>query len=166
MEPRRIRTRADHLLEHRADVLGSGRPQLVVSPLNRTTEPGVRLTAFSIPAEPRTESWPRTVIDDTLNRMHNHWHSRLGNNPDFTLTASREGIHLFTRSKAGMHIVRLAPKTRHDLDPGSASQLRCSLSGMTGRGGCAVQKKRPSSRNARGEAPSPYPGFRAGRAEV
>ena len=57
-----------------ADVLGEGRPQLVVSPLNATEGNGVRLTAFSIPERPARDPWPKTVLDDTLNRMHNHWH--------------------------------------------------------------------------------------------
>lgn len=77
-----------------ADVLGEGRPQLVVSPLNATAGNGVRLTAFSLPADPASDPWPRTVLDDTLNRMHNHWHTELnGDGVDETLTASQEGIH-------------------------------------------------------------------------
>ena len=79
-----------------ADVLGTGRAQLVVSPLNKSDgEQGVRLTAFKIPDKPKTEAWPRTVMDATLNRMHNHWHVTGGDGePARTLTASQEGIHL------------------------------------------------------------------------
>jgi hypothetical protein len=71
-----------------ADVLGTGQPQLVVSPLNKTQGGGVELTAFSIPKNPRQDRWPPTILDATLNRMHNHWHTE-----DATLTASEEGAH-------------------------------------------------------------------------
>src|SRR5690606_2433207 len=56
------------------DVLGKGTPQLTVSPLNKTSGDGVKLTAFEIPENPKMDRWPTTVLDDSLNRMHNHWH--------------------------------------------------------------------------------------------
>ncbi|MBD3672479.1 MAG: VCBS repeat-containing protein [Planctomycetaceae bacterium] len=71
-----------------ADVLGKGKPQLTVSPLNKTEGDGVRLLAFEIPDEPRNDRWPLTVMAHRFNRMHNHWHVW-----DRTLTASQEGIH-------------------------------------------------------------------------
>jgi len=91
-----------------ADVLGKGRPQLVISPLNKTTGKGVRLTAFEIPKNPKTDRWPRYLMDASLNRMHNHWHIK-GKKGDFTLTASSEGVHAiihlshgaFTKLKLG-----------------------------------------------------------------
>lgn len=92
-----------------ADVLGTGRPQLVISPLNRTVGEGVRLTAFEIPDDPNTERWPRTLLDNELNRMHNHWHLDLdGDRTADTLTASREGIHLIRKSEDGWNKTRLA----------------------------------------------------------
>ncbi|WP_164103273.1 FG-GAP repeat domain-containing protein [Candidatus Laterigemmans baculatus] len=54
------------------DVLGTGKPQLVVSPLNATRAPGVRLLAFELPANPRTDRWALTVLDASLDRLHNH----------------------------------------------------------------------------------------------
>jgi hypothetical protein len=77
-----------------ADVLATGRQQLVVSPLNATQGGGVQLSAYEIPDDPKTGTWKRTVLDDSMNRMHNHWHvkSALGN--DATYTASQEGVHL------------------------------------------------------------------------
>jgi len=57
-----------------ADVLGNGRRQLVVSPLNKTVAAGVRLMAFEIPQSPQTERWAPTILDQTLDRMHNHTH--------------------------------------------------------------------------------------------
>ena len=85
-----------------ANVLGKDRPQLVISPLNAVDAPGVRLTAFEIPDNPRTERWPATVLDASLNRMHNHWHLDL-NDDDIaeTLTASQEGVHLVRRNGDG-----------------------------------------------------------------
>lgn len=103
-----------------ANVLGADRPQLVVSPLNATVGDGVRLTAFSIPANPREDRWPPTVLDDGLNRMHNHWHLDLnGDGIDATLTASQEGLHLirrdadgpFTRRKVGTGMPGETPET-------------------------------------------------------
>ncbi|HEX6983902.1 MAG TPA: VCBS repeat-containing protein [Planctomycetaceae bacterium] len=83
-----------------ADVLGTGRPQLTVSPLNATDGAGVKLTAFEIPADPKTDRWPATVMDESLNRMHNHWHEHL----------NRDGVHeTFTASQEGVHLIRRIP---------------------------------------------------------
>src|SRR5690606_5085942 len=72
--------------------------QLVVSPLNATQGSGVRLTAFSVPDRPASDRWPATVLDDSLNRMHNRWHLDLNDDgTSETLTASQEGIHLIAR---------------------------------------------------------------------
>jgi hypothetical protein len=97
------------------DVLRTGRPQLVVSPLQGrgTKGPhwnegnGVRLLAFSIPADPAKDYWPVEVIDDTLHTMHNHWISDFdGDGYDELLTASWEGVHWFER-RGGRRWVRL-----------------------------------------------------------
>ncbi len=80
-----------------ANFSGSNRPQLVVSPLNKTQGEGVRLLAFSIPSNPKTDPWPSNVLNASLNRMHNHWHlSWFGNGIDDTVTSSQEGVHLIT----------------------------------------------------------------------
>jgi hypothetical protein len=85
-----------------ADVLGTGRPQLVISPLNKTQGDGVRLTAFEIPANPKTDRWQPTIMNAELNRMHNHWHLDFdGNGTTDTLTASEEGVSLIRRTTAG-----------------------------------------------------------------
>ncbi len=83
-----------------ADVLGQGKPQLVVSPLNATSGNGVRLTAYSIPSNPKTERWLPTIISDDLNRMHNHLHI-MQNGVDSTITASQEGIFSFNHQATG-----------------------------------------------------------------
>ena len=85
-----------------ADVLETGTPQLVVSPLNAVDAPGVRLLAFEIPEDPKSGRWPSTVLDDTLNRMHNHWHFEFGaENKTITVTASQEGLHAIWRKDDG-----------------------------------------------------------------
>lgn len=87
-----------------ADVLGTGRPQLVVSPLNRSVDgrPGVRLLAFEIPAQPKTDRWSLTEIDDTLNRIHGHTHIDWdGDGKTDTVTASEEGLNLFKKTNDG-----------------------------------------------------------------
>ena len=81
------------------DVEGLGKPQLVISPLNATQGKGVRLTAFAIPKNPRTDAWPRTVLDAGLNRMHNHWHADLDDDGHMdTITASQEGVYWIRRN--------------------------------------------------------------------
>lgn len=85
-----------------ADVLGNGTPQLVVSPLNASAGNGVRLLAFEIPQSPATERWSSTVLDESLNRMHNHWHIDFDADGSIdTLTASREGLSLIRRKADG-----------------------------------------------------------------
>jgi hypothetical protein len=52
-----------------ADVLGTKKPQLVVSPLNKSgDDPGARLTAFEVPADPKVDRWPATVLNNRLDR--------------------------------------------------------------------------------------------------
>lgn len=79
------------------DVLGTGKSQLVISPLNKSVAPqGVRLLAFEIPGQPRTDMWKATSLDETLNSMHNHWMGDFdGNGKTDVITASLEGVFLF-----------------------------------------------------------------------
>lgn len=92
-----------------ADVDGRGRPELIVAPLHgRGTSPpewngqGARLMAFTVPARPAAEPWPLQVVDDTLHILHNVTPVRLTRTDrDELLTASREGLHLFTRGDDG-----------------------------------------------------------------
>lgn len=85
-----------------ADVLGKGKAQLVVSPLNKTRGTGVELTAFEIPAAPKSDRWKATVLNDKFNRMHNHWHLDFDNDGQMdTITASQEGIHFLKKTDDG-----------------------------------------------------------------
>ncbi len=79
------------------NVAGGKRPQLVVSPLTKTQGDGVRLLAFSIPQNPKTDPWPSKIMNAAMNRMHNHWHLDWnGDGIDDTVTSSQEGVHLIT----------------------------------------------------------------------
>jgi hypothetical protein len=92
-----------------ADVLGEGKPQLVVSPLNATEGDGVKLLAFSIPDNPTSDRWRQTVLDDTLNRLHNHWHLDFdGNGISETLTASQEGVHAIYKEEGEIRRLKIA----------------------------------------------------------
>ncbi|MEZ6059788.1 MAG: VCBS repeat-containing protein [Planctomycetaceae bacterium] len=101
-----------------ADVLNTGTPQLVISPLNASAGPGVRLTAFEIPADPVNDRWPSTVLDNTMNRMHNHWHVDFdGDEVIDTLTASQEGVYLIRRNADGWSRTGLGKGTEPDDPP-------------------------------------------------
>lgn len=86
-----------------ADVLGKGSKQLIVSPLNKSVAPaGIRLMAFEVPAQPKTDRWAMTVLDESLNRMHNHTHVDWdGDGQLDTITASEEGVFLIQRKGTG-----------------------------------------------------------------
>ena len=78
------------------DFLNTGKPQLVISPLNKTVGEGVRLTAFEIPADPRRDAWKSTIIDESMNAMHNHWMGDFdGDGKTDIITAAQEGVWLF-----------------------------------------------------------------------
>lgn len=90
------------------DVLGTGSSQLTVSPLNATGgKGGVELTTFSIPKNPKTDPWPRAVLNGAMNRMHNHWHLAQGNVTG-TLTASQEGVFYHAPNAAGGMTTKLS----------------------------------------------------------
>lgn len=83
-----------------ADVLGTGTSQLIVSPLNATQGNGVRLLAFHIPDDPRSAPWPSAVLNDSLNRMHNHWAIALvEESPIVIFAASQEGVFAIRRDE-------------------------------------------------------------------
>lgn len=104
-EPWRVHAIGRESWTHRVrwgDILGTGKPQLVVSPLNKTAGEGVRVLAYEIPKAPATEPWKPTVVDETLNAMHNHWTGDLdGDGKTDLITASMEGVFLFQRGKEG-----------------------------------------------------------------
>ena len=101
-----------------ADVLGKGKPQLVVSPLNASTGNGVRLMAWEIPDSPAIQRWTSTVLNGDLNRMHNHLHLDFdGNGTIDTIAASREGLSLIRRNQTDWEKVPLSEGRTGESDP-------------------------------------------------
>lgn len=85
-----------------ADVLGKGRPQLVLSPLLKTDGAGVRFEALEIPANPKTDRWPATILDESLNRMHAHTHVDWDETvPIDSIVGAAEGMFLVRRDNKG-----------------------------------------------------------------
>lgn len=109
-----------------ADVLGTGTPQLVVSPLNATVGDGARLTAFSIPENNKTGRWRGTVLNGDFNRMHNHWHIDFDSTGSIdTITASREGVHLIQRNKNGWSKTKLGTgETAEEPNQSGAGEIK------------------------------------------
>ena len=94
-----------------ADVLGEGRPQLIVAPMmgrestavnNWLDGRPVRLLVYRVPAQPTSERWMPEVIDESLHVIHGltPLDRSDGKGVDL-LTASYEGIHLLARDRAG-----------------------------------------------------------------
>lgn len=109
-----------------ADVLGTGKPQLVISPLNATQGQGVRVIAYEIPANPEKDRWRETVLNDSLNRMHNHWHHDIdGDGKLDTVTASREGVTLLKKNNGEFTATRLGKgASSPDLNLSGAGEIR------------------------------------------
>ncbi len=86
-----------------ADVLGTGRDQLVVTPLNGDGDSGIRLLAYPIPEQPADAKWTPKIMARSLNRAHNHWHidQSKTEKPDDTIVASQEGLNLVQRTADG-----------------------------------------------------------------
>jgi hypothetical protein len=100
-----------------ADVLGRGRDQLVVSPLNGSGDAGIRLLAFQIPADPVAGPWTPMVMDGSLHRAHNHWHqpAPVAGGAESTIVASQEGLSLVSRAAGGgFSVSSLAPGSSGD----------------------------------------------------
>lgn len=92
-----------------ADVLGTGKEQLTISPLNPSMErPGARLLVMPVPSNPKTDPWQPVVIDSIFHRMHNHWHPPGSKSSSRTLTASQEGVYIFTHATNGFEKRRIS----------------------------------------------------------
>ena len=91
------------------DLLGTGKPQLVVAPLQgRGTKgpdwgagQGVRLLVYSVPADPVKDPWPVEVADDTLHTTHNLQITDVdGDGRDDLLVAAWEGVFVLSRDRS------------------------------------------------------------------
>lgn len=114
-----------HLIAHErsthrmsfADVLATGKSQLVVTPLNRSLEGavGARILAFEIPEQPKTGRWPATVLDQSLNRIHAHTHFDWdGDGRLDTIAASEEGLNLIRRVSPAFEKTKLGSGATSD----------------------------------------------------
>ena len=92
------------------DVLGTGKPQLVVAPLQGrgTKGPnwgdgnGSRVLVFSIPNEPAREPWPVQVADESLHTTHNLQIVDFdGDGRNDVLLASWEGVFVLRHGADG-----------------------------------------------------------------
>ena len=99
------------------------RPTLVVSPLTKTQGDGVRLLAFSIPKNPKTDPWPSQVMNASMNRMHNHWHLDWdGRGIDDTVTSSQEGVHLIGTNFVQDGVRKIFGWSAHKLGNGATGE--------------------------------------------
>jgi hypothetical protein len=92
------------------DVLGNGKRQLIVAPLQgRGTKgpnwgegQGVRIMVFSVPDDPAKEPWPMEVADDSLHTVHNlQAIDTDGDGRDELLLASWEGVFVLKHDSSG-----------------------------------------------------------------
>jgi hypothetical protein len=90
------------------DLLGTGKKQLIVAPLqgrdtkgpNWNEGKGVRLLAFEIPADPFKDQWPSTLIDDRLHTTHNLQIFDFNKDgKDDLVVAGWEGVFLYYRAQ-------------------------------------------------------------------
>ena len=97
------------------DVDGDKAAELIVAPLHgRGTAPpdwngaGARILVARVPQDPRRDAWPTDVMDDSLHIVHNLLVTNFDADPAAeVLTASREGVYLFDRSRDGNWSKRL-----------------------------------------------------------
>ncbi len=92
------------------DVLGTGKPQLVVAPLQgrETKGPdwgvgnGCRIMVKSVPSNPFTTEWPTEVAEDSLHTVHNLQLIDLdADGRDEIVLASWEGVFVLKRDTKG-----------------------------------------------------------------
>ena len=92
------------------DVLGTGRPQLVIAPLQGrgTKGPewgagnGVRIMVRSVPSNPFATEWPTEVADDSLHTVHNLQLIDLDDDgTDEIVAAAWEGVFVLHRDSKG-----------------------------------------------------------------
>lgn len=111
-DPWELRDLAEEPTVHRmrwVDLYGDGRPELVVVPLmgRGTTKPqfaerGVRVLAYSIPADPLRDRWPAEVLDESLHVTHNFYPTDLNaDGRTDLLIVSFEGVFVLENGGPG-----------------------------------------------------------------
>jgi len=92
-----------------ADIDGDAKPELIVVPLmgRGATKPnfaeaGVRVLAFSVPADPTKDRWPMRVLDEGMHVTHNFQPIDFDGDKDLDiLCTSFEGVNLLTNDGQG-----------------------------------------------------------------
>ena len=92
------------------DVLGLGRPQLIVAPLQGRgvkepewgSGPGVRIEVLRVPERPESDPWPSELADEGLHTAHGLQVVDLdGDGRDELLVAAWEGVFVIRRDRTG-----------------------------------------------------------------
>jgi hypothetical protein len=116
-----------------ADVLGTGKPQLVVAPLQgRGTKgpdwgagPGVKLLVYSVPEEPTSPDWPAEVASDSLHTVHNVWPVDYdGEGRTSLLAAAWEGVFLLDRAGDSWKTTKLGTGNQGSSPNKGASEIK------------------------------------------
>lgn len=118
------------------DVLGNGKKQLVVAPLQGRgatgpkwdNGPGIRVLVYSIPDDPTSKDWPVEVADEGLHTVHNlqvlPFFSDNRNDEDILL-AAHEGIFIVQRLGKGKYLRSvIAPTPENEKDFKGASEIK------------------------------------------
>lgn len=135
-DPWTVRMIAEEPTTHRmgwADIDGDGRAELIVAPLmgRDSTKPnfqetGVRILAFSLPADPAQERWPMRVLNDEMHVCHNFQPLDFDGDKDLDiLVTSFEGVNLLTNDGKGKFTRTLIGAGNQETSPNrGASEIK------------------------------------------
>ena len=115
------------------DVLGTGKPQLVVAPLQgRDTKgpdwgagKGVRILVFSVPEKPFDQPWPVEVADDSLHTTHNLQITDFDDDgKNEIVVAGWEGVFVLKRASSGWTKTRIGSGNRESSPSKGSSEVK------------------------------------------
>lgn len=125
------------------DVLGTGKAQLVVAPLqgrgtkgpNWGAGDGVKVQVFTIPSDPTQADWPVETADSSLHTIHNLWPIRTDEaKRDAILLAGWEGVFLVLRDPSGAwHRTHLGAGNQATTPFKGSSEIKLGRFGSDGR---------------------------------
>lgn len=114
------------------DLEADGKPELIVAPLmgRNTTRPhfqeaGIRLLAYSIPADPVKGPWTPRVISDDLHVSHNFTPTDMdGDGKPELLIVSFEGVHLLEQKQGMWRRTRVGAGNQETMPNRGASEIK------------------------------------------